>query len=71
MCFTALALVTDLDAGVEEGEGVTHAEVLKVFAENVTRLRGVLLDVVAELPTERVCPCGSALDGLDTGIELP
>jgi 5'-methylthioadenosine phosphorylase len=71
MCFTALALVTDLDAGVEEGEGVTHAEVLKVFAENVTRLRGVLLDVVAELPAERVCPCGSALEGLETGIDLP
>ncbi|HEY8114544.1 MAG TPA: 5'-methylthioadenosine phosphorylase, partial [Actinomycetes bacterium] len=49
----------------------THAEVLKVFAENVTRLRGVLLDVVAELPAERVCPCGSALEGLETGIELP
>ncbi len=71
MCFTALALVTDLDAGVGEGEGVTHAEVLQVFAENVVRLRSLLLDVVSELPLERTCPCGSALDGLDTGIELP
>ncbi|MCW2596149.1 MAG: Purine nucleoside phosphorylase, partial [Jatrophihabitans sp.] len=28
LCYTTLALVTDLDAGVEAGEGVTHAEVL-------------------------------------------
>ena len=71
MCFTALALVTDLDAGVDQGTGVTHAEVLKVFADNVARLRTVLLDTVTELPTDRTCPCGSVLDGLETGIELP
>lgn len=71
MCFTALALVTDLDAGLEEGAGVTHADVLNVFADNVARLRTVLLDIVAELPAHRTCQCGSALDGLETGIELP
>ena len=32
LCYTPLALVTDLDAGVEEGEGVTQAEVFEVFA---------------------------------------
>jgi 5'-methylthioadenosine phosphorylase len=34
-----LALVTGTDAGAVEGEGVTHAEALKVFAANVTRMR--------------------------------
>src|SRR5690348_16226044 len=29
LCYTALALVTDTDAGAVEGEGVTHAEVLQ------------------------------------------
>jgi len=28
LCYTAVALVTDLDAGVEAGSGVTHDEVL-------------------------------------------
>ena len=37
LCYTSLTLVTDLDAGVETGEGVSHAEVLKVFGENVGR----------------------------------
>ncbi len=73
LCYTSLNLVTDLDAGAETGEGVQHTEVLEVFAANVERLRTVLFDVVAELPTEaeRDCPCTSALAGLEPGIELP
>ena len=71
LCYTPLSLVTDLDAGIETGEGVTMAEVFRVFRENMGRMRGVLMDVVAALPTERGCPCGSSLDGLTTGLDLP
>ena len=71
LCYTSVALVTDLDAGLTEGEGVTHEEVFRVFGENLARLRTLLLDVVAALPAERSCPCGEALDGLDTGLALP
>lgn len=62
MCYVALALVTDVDAGVEEGEGVTQQEVFEVFAANIERLRAVVLDLVPALPTERRCPCTHALD---------
>ncbi|MFF1909034.1 S-methyl-5'-thioadenosine phosphorylase [Kitasatospora sp. NPDC058218] len=68
LCYTSIALVTDLDAGVESGEGVTHAEVLAVFSRNVERLRTVLFKAVGLLPAERACPCGQALDGLTTGL---
>ncbi|WP_431677169.1 S-methyl-5'-thioadenosine phosphorylase [Kitasatospora sp. KL5] len=68
VCYTSLALVTDLDAGVETGEGVTHAEVLEVFARNVDRLRTVLFKALADLPAARDCVCSHALDGLDTGL---
>ena len=71
LCYTALALVTDLDAGVEGGEPVTQAEVFRVFGENTARLRELLLAVVAALPTERDCPCGSALDGTAALDALP
>ncbi|MBT2491722.1 S-methyl-5'-thioadenosine phosphorylase [Streptomyces sp. ISL-96] len=73
LCYTSLALVTDLDAGAESGEGVSYAEVLKVFAANVDRLRDVLFDAVAGLPADeaRDCLCSHALDGIDTGIALP
>ena len=73
LCYTSMTLVTDLDAGAESGEGVSHEEVLKVFAANVERLRTVLFDAVAGLPVdgERNCLCMRALDGLDPGIQLP
>ncbi|WP_370147706.1 S-methyl-5'-thioadenosine phosphorylase [Streptacidiphilus sp. EB129] len=72
LCYTSIALVTDLDAGVETGEGVTHAEVLRVFAGSIDRLRGVLFSAVAGLPVtaERDCVCSHALDGLETGLAL-
>ncbi|MFI9587884.1 S-methyl-5'-thioadenosine phosphorylase [Streptomyces sp. NPDC052236] len=73
LCYTSIALVTDLDAGAESGEGVSHGEVLKVFAANVDRLRSVLFDAVAGLQEDgaRDCLCAHALGGWDTGIELP
>ncbi|MFI6148957.1 S-methyl-5'-thioadenosine phosphorylase [Streptomyces sp. NPDC051109] len=73
LCYTSMALVTDLDAGAETGEGVSHTEVLKVFGENVGRLREVLFDAVSALPAteSRACLCTHAHDGWDLGIELP
>jgi 5'-methylthioadenosine phosphorylase len=65
ICYTALALVTDLDAGVEGDHGVTQEEVFRVFGENTERLRGLLLDVAAALPVDADCPCHHALDGID------
>ncbi|MEU4209503.1 S-methyl-5'-thioadenosine phosphorylase [Streptomyces sp. NPDC026206] len=70
LCYTSIALVTDLDAGVEVGEGVTHEDVLKVFGQNIDRLRPVLFDAVKSLPAERTCLCSHALDGQDTGLQL-
>lgn len=71
LCYTAIALVTDLDAGVEGDHGVTQEEVFKVFADNTAKLRKVLLDAVRELPTERTCPCKNALDGIKLPLDLP
>ncbi|MGW7349709.1 S-methyl-5'-thioadenosine phosphorylase [Streptomyces sp. NPDC054784] len=71
MCYAALALVTDLDAGAETGEGVSHEEVLEVFGQNVGRLRDVLFDTVRNLPTEPTCGCARSLDGFEPGIKLP
>jgi 5'-methylthioadenosine phosphorylase len=71
LCYTSIALVTDLDAGVEGGHGVTQEEVFRVFAENTNRLRTVLLDAVTTLPTERNCPCSRTLDGITLPFPLP
>ncbi|MFG2085144.1 MULTISPECIES: S-methyl-5'-thioadenosine phosphorylase [unclassified Spirillospora] len=71
LCYTSLCLVTDLDAGIEEGEGVTMEEVLRVFGENIDRLRTLVADVVKTLPTERACPCPDVLEGMKLPLELP
>ena len=71
LCYTTIALVTDTDAGVEEGEGVTHAEVFRVFADNIGRLRDLLMRAIEALPAERDCPCPGALDGIRLPFPLP
>ncbi|WP_329519478.1 S-methyl-5'-thioadenosine phosphorylase [Spirillospora sp. NBC_01491] len=71
LCYTPLCLVTDLDAGIEEGEGVTMEEVLGVFGQNIDRLRSLVGDVVRALPAGRGCPCPNALDGVELPLELP
>jgi 5'-methylthioadenosine phosphorylase len=71
LCYTAIALVTDLDAGVEGDSGVTQEEVFRVFAGNTAKLRGLLLDAVALLPSERTCACAHALDGIKLPLDLP
>jgi 5'-methylthioadenosine phosphorylase len=71
LCYTAIALVTDLDAGVEGVGAVTQEEVFRVFGENTDRLRLLLHDVVAALPDERTCPCPHALDGIEHELVLP
>jgi len=76
LCYTTVALVTDLDAGVEGETGVTQAEVFQVFAENIERLKVVLTDVVERLPASEpddaaTCACRRALDGLTLPFALP
>ena len=72
LCYAPLALVTDLDAGVEEGEGVTQAEVFEVFAANIKRLRDLVAKIIADLPADREDDlCAHALDGLPLPFELP
>jgi 5'-methylthioadenosine phosphorylase len=71
LCYTTLALVTDLDAGVAEGEGVTQEEVLAEFGRNIGRLRELVFAVIAALPEDRDCPCPNALDGITLPFSLP
>ncbi len=72
VCYAAIALVTDRDAGVQTGGSVSQAEVFAEFGRNIDRLRDLLEGVVAGLPAERAgCDCARALDGIDLPFELP
>ncbi|MFN8194183.1 MAG: S-methyl-5'-thioadenosine phosphorylase [Nocardioidaceae bacterium] len=67
MCYAALALVTDMDAGVATGEGVSQDEVFAAFERNLDRVRSVLAAVLADLPDPDGCGCASWAAGLDLG----
>lgn len=76
MCFTTVAMVTDLDAGLEHGDGVTHAEVFEVFARTMPSFKELIGTAVAKLPAHvddaaATCPCRRALDGHELPFELP
>jgi 5'-methylthioadenosine phosphorylase len=72
LCYSVLALVTDLDAGVEAGTGVTHAGVLEQFADNLPVLRDLLVATVAALPqAQDDCPCGQVYADTAPGFALP
>lgn len=67
LCYAAFGLVTDYDAGLAgapDVQPVSHDEVLRVFAANIDRVRGLLTDVVASLPEVAGCRC-------QQGVTLP
>lgn len=76
MCYTALAMVTDLDAGVGPDDAVTHAGVLEMFEANMPAFKALVHASVQALPVDpgdeaAGCPCRRALDGSRLPFELP
>ncbi|WP_261623429.1 S-methyl-5'-thioadenosine phosphorylase [Nesterenkonia marinintestina] len=71
LCYAAVALVTDLDAGISSGQGVDQAEVFRVFSEHTEDLKRSLSAVVLSLTDERSCSCAEALAGMSLPLELP
>ncbi|MDV3292770.1 MAG: S-methyl-5'-thioadenosine phosphorylase [Nitrososphaerales archaeon] len=64
MCYLNISLVTDYDAGLEGNPNVkpvSHEEVIKVFNENIAKLRNLISEIVKNLPKRRGCECGWAL----------
>jgi 5'-methylthioadenosine phosphorylase len=71
MCYLTIALVTDMDAGVESGEGVGQEEVFATFARNLERLKVLLATTIADLPDPGGCACATWAHGLDLSYEVP
>ena len=64
MCYVNIALVTDYDTGLVAESGatpVTAEEVERTFLANNTRVKGVILEMIERIPSERSCKCGEIL----------
>ncbi len=70
-CYASIALVTDMDAGAEEGSGVSQEEVFALFKANLERLTGLLSATIEALPDPDGCTCGSWTEGVDLTYEIP
>ena len=70
-CYTPIALVTDMDAGAESGEGVGQAEVFARFKANLERLTGLLAAAIEALPDPDGCSCSGWADDLELTYQVP
>ena len=67
ICYAAIALVTDLDAGIDVGGGVKVDDVISEFAKNIEPFKKLVREAIGQVPGERTCTeCLS-----HTGIQLP
>jgi 5'-methylthioadenosine phosphorylase len=71
MCYSAIALVTDMDAGAESGAGVGQEEVFALFRQNLERLTGLLTRTIEALPSPDGCTCSTWADGIELTYEIP
>ena len=63
ICYVALCLVTDYDAGLDGQPDIRPVEMAEVFAQlnrNVDTTRNVLSTLIPTIPAERSCHCSSA-----------
>ena len=70
-CYSAIALVTDMDAGAETGEGVDQEEVFALFKANLERLTTVLTRTIETMPDPDGCSCSTWADGVELTYEVP
>lgn len=66
ICYVNISLITDYDVGLIDTPGVgpvSHEEVMRVFASNNERVKTAIGRLIAQIPTERSCGCGTALAG--------
>ncbi len=63
MCVVNVSLITDYDSGlVGNVEPVSHAEVVKVFGDNISKLQALLVNLVGSIPEKRSkCQCAETL----------
>ncbi len=70
LCYVNISLITDYDVGLEgmpHVSAVSVAEVEKVLTSNNDRVRRLILGLIPRLPSERSCPCATAMRGAVIG----
>src|SRR5215467_5766482 len=71
VCYATIAMITDYDCWHPDHESVTAAQIIATLNQNAENAQKVLRAVVREVPAERTCKCGTALQhALVTNMKL-
>jgi 5'-methylthioadenosine phosphorylase len=71
MCYAAIALVTDVDAGVTVGAGVRAVDVVAEFERNIGPFKQLVHHAIDRVASERVCMHCLAHEGVELPFDLP
>lgn len=74
MCYAAIALVTDVDAGIDAASAVRAVDVFAEFERNMVPFRKLVHEAIenaANVASERTCTHCLAHDGVSLPFELP
>jgi 5'-methylthioadenosine phosphorylase len=71
MCYAAIALVTDLDAGVRAGEGVKAVEVFAEFERNIEPFKELVRAAIGRVAAENGCTHCQPHAGVTLPVQLP
>ena len=63
LCYANVSMITDYDAGAEGREPVSAEAVVRVFGENLEKLRALLAAVLPKIGPQPADVCASALRG--------
>jgi len=71
LCYATIAMITDFDCWHPEHESVTATQIIATLNQNAENAQHVLRQAVSEMPAERKCKCGAALQhALVTDLKL-
>ncbi|MFA5070224.1 MAG: S-methyl-5'-thioadenosine phosphorylase [Patescibacteria group bacterium] len=65
LCYVNISLVTDYDAGLEGSQDfkpVSAVEFVKVFKQNISNVKKIIEQIVAQIPLKPSCRCGKYLE---------
>jgi len=69
ICYVNISLVTDYDAGLIGKKGVkpvSSEEVIRVFSQNIEKLKKIILEIIERIPKNYKCKqCHEALKGAE------
>lgn len=69
ICYAAIALVTDLDSGVDPGDGVKVGDVLAEFDKNIEPFKKLVFEAIIRVPVEHTCE--HCVSGVPLPVALP